>query len=121
VLLFFLQIFCPLLQGQQIIILGKMITSNPNIFIQKMQIYQVTRLVLVPSLLKAMFQTMKIIGVDEGRKMLQSIKLWVCSGETLSKDLLMGNLRLSIKLTVKNFITQFLVISCRIFRSLSTG
>lgn len=82
------EIFGPLLQGFPLIIFPKANVVNPSIFIQKLDQFKITRLVLVPSLLRAMFNTIKLVG-EEARKMLECVKLWVCSGETLTKDLVM--------------------------------
>jgi non-ribosomal peptide synthetase component F len=57
-------------------------------FIQKLDLYKITRIVLVPSLLRAIFQTIRLLGT-EAKVMLNSVKLWVCSGETMTKDLVM--------------------------------
>jgi len=73
------------------VIFGKNVTTHPNIFIQRLHAYSISRLVLVPSLLKAIFDTLNVIGKDEGRKLTESVRLWVCSGETLSMNLLQGN------------------------------
>jgi len=81
------EIFAPLLQGYSITIFGKHITTHPNILIQKIADRGITRLVLVPSLLRSILATTYLLG-ELARKDLESITLWICSGETLSKDLL---------------------------------
>lgn len=53
----------------------------------------------MPSLLKAIFQTLSLIGSSEGKKLLNSVRLWVCSGETLSYELLTG-MKTSYKRTI---------------------
>jgi len=83
------EIFAPLLQGYSITVFGKHITANPNILIQRIADNGITRLVLVPSLLRSILATTYLLG-DVARKRLESIKLWICSGETLTKDLLIN-------------------------------
>ena len=42
---------------------------------------------MVPSLLRSILTTTYLLG-EAARKSLESIKLWICSGEILTKDLL---------------------------------
>lgn len=85
------------------IVFDKIITSQPSLFMEKLHAYGVTRVVLVPSLLKAIFQILSIIGKAQGRKLLQSVRLWVCSGEAMTYPLLVGTCVFS-KLLRKYFI-----------------
>ncbi|ODM90538.1 Mycosubtilin synthase subunit C [Orchesella cincta] len=82
------EIFGPLLQGFRLIVFDKTVTSQPPLFMEKLHVNDISRVVVVPSLLKAIFQTLHIVGKGEGRKLLSSVRLWVCSGEALSYDLL---------------------------------
>ncbi|CAL8104235.1 unnamed protein product [Orchesella dallaii] len=82
------EIFGPLLQGFRLIVFDKTVTSQPPLFMEKLHAYDISRVVVVPSLLKAIFQTLGIVGKSEGRKLLSSVRLWICSGEALSYDLL---------------------------------
>ncbi|ODM89984.1 Mycosubtilin synthase subunit C [Orchesella cincta] len=82
------EIFGPLLQGFPVIVFDKTVASQPPLLMQKLHAYDITRVVVVPSMLKAIFQTIEIVGKDEGRKLLSSVRLWVCSGEALSYNLL---------------------------------
>ncbi|CAL8104517.1 unnamed protein product [Orchesella dallaii] len=82
------EIFGPLLQGFSLIVFDRMVTSQPPLFMEKLHAYNITRVVVVPSLLKAIFQVIEIVGENEGRKVLSSVRLWICSGEALSYDLL---------------------------------
>ncbi len=81
------EIFAPLLQGHNIHIFGPHITSQPNILIQKLSDFQITRITVVPSLLRAILATVDHLGA-EARGDLSSVQLWICSGESLTKDLI---------------------------------
>jgi len=81
------EIFAPLLQGHSITVFGKHITAHPNILIQRISDCKITRFVLVPSLLRSILATTDVIG-DVARQDLKSVMLWICSGETLTRDLL---------------------------------
>ena len=81
------EIFAPLLHGHSIHIFDKHITSQPNILIEKIGDHRITRFILVPSLLRAILTTIDIVGID-AKKQLKTVTLWICSGETLTKELL---------------------------------
>lgn len=81
------EIWAPLLKGVPIVIVPKIITQNPEVFVAILESHCVTRLVLVPSLLSAILD---YIGEDNKWAIppLQQLRLWVCSGEVLSPQLL---------------------------------
>jgi amino acid adenylation domain-containing protein len=72
------EIFGPLLHGVPLVILPDDVVKDVNRFINELNKARVTRLVLVPSLLRAMLETEDAIGTRLSR-----LKSWTCSGEAL--------------------------------------
>jgi non-ribosomal peptide synthetase component F len=72
------EIFGPLLHGVPLVILRDEVVKDVNHFIGALRDARVTRLVLVPSLLRAMLETGDAIG-----ERLSRLKWWTCSGEAL--------------------------------------
>ncbi|MDF5706500.1 MAG: amino acid adenylation domain-containing protein [Nostoc sp. S4] len=77
------EIFGPLLQGIQTLIVPDNILKDPQQFIATLTHNNVTRLVLVPSLLRVLLNTSSVLQLQ-----LPKLKLWISSGEALSIDLL---------------------------------
>lgn len=75
------EIFSPLLKGVKLVLIPQMDLLNIHRFINKLSEYKVTRIVLVPSLLKVLLEE------DDIQKKLRSLKLCVTSGEVLTRDL----------------------------------
>jgi amino acid adenylation domain-containing protein len=76
------EIFGPLLRGVPSVILPDEAIVDPERLIQLLSEYDVTRIVLVPSLLRVMLE-----GVEDIQNRLPKLGLWTCSGEVLSADL----------------------------------
>ncbi|MDZ8136599.1 MAG: amino acid adenylation domain-containing protein [Nostoc sp. DedQUE04] len=76
------EIFAPLLQGIPTAIIPDAIVLDPQLFIETLANYKVTRIVLVPSLLRLFFNSYSHLI-----KNLSHLKLWITSGEALSIDL----------------------------------
>jgi amino acid adenylation domain-containing protein len=76
------EIFGPLLQGVPLVIIPDEVVKDPDQFLDALSVNKVSRLVLVPSLLRVMLETSQ----DLSRK-LDSLRYCVCSGETLPVDL----------------------------------
>ncbi len=76
------EIFGPLLQGVPSIILPDLLVKDVSRLIETLARQEVTRIVLVPSLLRAMLDAGP--GLQERLPMLRH---WVCSGETLPVEL----------------------------------
>jgi surfactin family lipopeptide synthetase C len=76
------EIFGPLLQGTATVIIPDEILKDPFRFVETLGAHGVTRLVLVPSLLRVLLET-----VPELEQKLRRLKLWVTSGEALPADL----------------------------------
>ncbi|MEG4342108.1 amino acid adenylation domain-containing protein [Microcoleus sp. A003_D6] len=77
------EIFGPLLQGIPTIIISDRILKDPHQFVETLANNKVTRLVLVPSLLRLLLDTFADL-----QKRLPKLNFWVTSGEALSVDLL---------------------------------
>nr|WP_315788442.1 amino acid adenylation domain-containing protein [Fischerella sp. JS2] len=76
------EIFGPLLQGVQTVIVSDDVVKNPQQFVEALASNHVTRLVLVPSLLRV------LLDIDSDlQKRLPKLKFWVTSGEALSLEL----------------------------------
>jgi amino acid adenylation domain-containing protein len=76
------EVFGALLNGTPLTIIPDQVAKDPQLLIQMLANNHVTRIVLVPSLLKA------ILGVDPNlQSHLPDLKLWTSSGEPLSREL----------------------------------
>ncbi|MEH2438424.1 MAG: amino acid adenylation domain-containing protein [Nostoc sp.] len=76
------EIFAPLLQGIPTVIIPDAIVKDPQLFIESLTHQKVTRIVLVPSLLRLLLDNYSHLI-----KNLSHLKLWITSGEALSVDL----------------------------------
>ncbi|XP_057376385.1 beta-alanyl-bioamine nonribosomal peptide synthetase ebony-like isoform X2 [Daphnia carinata] len=92
------EIWAPLLIGQPVEVVSKPVIQDAQRFIDLLDQCKITRLVLVPSLLKAMLTLLKsrtrttdlsLPLTDNGYYPLQHLKTWVCSGEILTGELLL--------------------------------
>ncbi len=77
------EIFGPLLQGITTVIVPEQVVKDPQQFVTSLANKNVTRLVLVPSLLRILLNTYNLLQLQ-----LPKLKLWISSGEALSTDLL---------------------------------
>jgi amino acid adenylation domain-containing protein len=73
------EIFGPLLQGIRVVIIPTPVLQEPYRLVQALATHQVTRLVLVPSLLKVLLDTCEALHHP-----LPQLRLWISSGEPLS-------------------------------------
>ncbi|MBD2309010.1 amino acid adenylation domain-containing protein [Chroococcidiopsis sp. FACHB-1243] len=76
------EIFSPLLQGIPTVIISDAIAKDPQLFLETLVRHKVTRIVLVPSLLRILLDTYSHLTQN-----LSHLKLWIASGEALSIDL----------------------------------
>ena len=76
------EIFGPLLRGVPSLLIPEQVSKDALRLAQILATHRVTRLVLVPSLLKALLETTEQTSLN-----LDSLWLWICSGEALSKEL----------------------------------
>ena len=75
--------FGPLLQGIQTIIIPDEVLKDPQRLIQCLAAEHVTRIVLVPSLLRVLLDAAANL-----QSQLPHLKMWISSGETLSRELI---------------------------------
>jgi amino acid adenylation domain-containing protein len=76
------EILGPLLRGVPLVILPDEAIIDPERLVQLLSQYEVTRIVLVPSLLRVILE-----GVEDIQNRLPKLQLWTCSGEVLLTDL----------------------------------
>lgn len=76
------EIFAPLLHGLPTVIIPDRAVKDINQFLQTLSKQNVTRLVLVPSLLRALLDSFPDLD-----SRLPQLKYWICSGETLPMEL----------------------------------
>lgn len=74
------EIWSPLLSGLTLVVVPKETSKDPEKLLKILQRYEIGRLVLVPSLLKSLLMFVRLKSLEYT---LDSLKLWVCSGETL--------------------------------------
>ena len=91
------EIFGPLLRGVPSVILPDEAIIDPELLVQLLSEYEVTRIVLVPSLLRVILE-----GVDDIQNRLPKLSLWTCSGEVLPTDLVNRFSRALPKATLLN-------------------
>ena len=77
------EIFGPLLKGIALVVLEDEVTRDPDLLVQALAANHVTRIVLVPSLLRAVLENCRDL-----RSRLPQLKYWISSGEPLSLELL---------------------------------
>ncbi|GJQ71327.1 hypothetical protein Trydic_g11061 [Trypoxylus dichotomus] len=78
------EIWGPLISGLSIVVMQKAVVQDPERLIALLEKYRIERLVLVPSLLKSLLMYLKL---QRKIQALSSLKLWICSGETLPVSL----------------------------------
>lgn len=76
------EIFGPLLQGICSVIIPDVVVRDPQHLLQTLAAHTVTRIVLVPSLLRVLLDT-----TPDLQNRLPALKHWVCSGEALPVEL----------------------------------
>lgn len=76
------EIFGPLLRGVPTVIIPDVVLKDPQALVQNLAAHRVTRLVLVPSLLRSILQ-----NFPELQSHLPDLKIWITSGEALSIEL----------------------------------
>lgn len=79
------EIFGSLLRLVSLVISPRSVTTNPESFVNLLEEYQVTRLVMVPSMLRSILFYTSISG---GCARLPSLKLWISNSETLPVHLI---------------------------------
>ncbi|XP_014679982.1 PREDICTED: LOW QUALITY PROTEIN: dimodular nonribosomal peptide synthase-like [Priapulus caudatus] len=80
------EVFGALLRGVPVVVVAAATTRDPRALVDVLESRGVTRFVLVPSLLRMLLAFLPPAGT--GKPRLPRLRLWVCSGETLSAELL---------------------------------
>ena len=84
------EIWGPILSGQSLHIVPKQVLQDTEKLIEVLEDAKITRLVLVPSLLKAILTVLKYReATSNGPPILTNLKMWICSGEVISSELLL--------------------------------
>ncbi|MEA5602478.1 amino acid adenylation domain-containing protein [Nostoc sp. UHCC 0252] len=73
------EIFAPLLKGIPLVIINDVTVIDPQLFIETLAHHKVTRIILVPSLLRLLLDNYSHLT-----NKLSELKLWITSGEALS-------------------------------------
>lgn len=76
------ELFAPLLQGIQTVLIPDDTLQEPTRFVQTLAMHRVTRVILVPSLLRVLLETSRNL-----QKQLPHLQLWFAGGEALASDL----------------------------------
>ena len=76
------EIFGPLLQGVRNVIIPDEVLEDPERLVETLAAHRVTRIVLVPSLLRFLFDSIPNLG-----RKIPDLKLWITSGEALTLQL----------------------------------
>ena len=76
------EIFGPLLQGVRLHLFPDLVAKDPRHLVPALAHEQVSRLILVPSLLRALLDSHTALGTA-----LPRLRYWICSGEALPLDL----------------------------------
>lgn len=79
------EVFTPLCQGVPVVLIADDAVTNPLQFLQQLAEHRVTRVTLVPTLLRMILNT--AVSLDQA---LPAMRLWICSGEELTEDLKVG-------------------------------
>ncbi len=80
-----IEIFSAILRLVPMVICPKGVSANPELFVQLLEEHRVSRLVMVPSMLKNILFYLSIAG---GASRLPDLRLWICNSETLKPSLL---------------------------------
>ena len=83
------EIWSPLLCGKKLVIFPTRVTQNVEKFVEYLDRYQIGRIFVVTSLVRSILSFLKISGGTK-KKSLQSVKIWECSAETVTKDVLLA-------------------------------
>ncbi|KAL0860782.1 hypothetical protein ABMA27_009326 [Loxostege sticticalis] len=78
------EIWGPLVQGRTLVILSRAMVADPQKLVQILSENKIQRIVLVPTLLRSILMC---LSLDQSKRPLTLLKMWVCSGETLTKEL----------------------------------
>lgn len=109
-----IEIWAPLLKGVPLVIVPKILTQNPQLFVNTLERFNITRLLLVPSLSSSILSS-----ITKAEKVkLRSLRHWFCTGEILSVYLLNAFYQ-HLDGVVCNMYgsTEITDVTCQLFRS----
>lgn len=69
-----------------VLVIPKDVTNDPERLVDALEMYKIERLVLVPTLLRSLLM---YLPLQNQPNLLHNLKIWICSGETLSVALAM--------------------------------
>ena len=82
------EIWSPLLLGKKLVILPIKFTQNVEKFVEELEKYQIGRIFVVTSLVRSI---LAYLNLSKGtKKRLRNVKIWECSAETVTKDVLLS-------------------------------
>ena len=81
-----IEIWAPLLSGKRLVIMPTKFTENVERFVDTLETFNIGRIFVVTSLVKSI---LAYLNLKKGRKRLDSVKIWECSAETVTKEVLL--------------------------------
>lgn len=78
------EIWGPLLKDMAILVVPKSVTKDPEQLVAILEQYRIERFVVVPTLLRSI---LLYLPLQSNTNLLHNLKIWICSGETLSATL----------------------------------
>ena len=81
------EIWSPLLCGKKLVIFPTKITQNVEQFVQSLEDHKIGRVFVVTSLIRSI---LAYASLDKSKKRLASVKMWDCSAEPVTRDLLLS-------------------------------
>ena len=83
-----IEIWSPLLSGKQLVIFPTKVTQNVEKFVEGLEQYNIGRIFVVTSLVKSILTYLSLS--KKHTKRMSSVKIWECSAETVTKDVLLA-------------------------------
>ena len=83
-----IEIWAPLLSGLRLVILPTKVTDNVERFVEALELYRIRRIFVVTSLVRSILAYLNL-DKERARKRLQNVKIWECSAETVTKEVLL--------------------------------
>lgn len=78
------EIWSPLLCGKRLVIFPTKVTQNVERFIENLEKFSIGRIFVVTSLVRNILAFLNLRKGD--KRQLQSVRIWECSAETVTKD-----------------------------------
>lgn len=81
------ELWCPLIAGKTLVVVPRDVVNNPERFVPILENFRVERFLGVPSLIRGILLYLNMNEDNKTKFMLQRVKLWISSGETLNIQL----------------------------------